>query len=61
MLVLPRHNATAATIVDAIREGRRIGANIVKFVCHLMAGKNKGGRARGRAEIVVRAPKNPPL
>ena len=27
-----------AAIVDAIREGRRIGSNIVKFVCHLMAG-----------------------
>ncbi|GAB5037413.1 potassium sodium efflux p-type fungal-type, partial [Nannochloropsis oceanica] len=27
-----------ATIVEAIREGRRIGANIVKFVCHLMSG-----------------------
>jgi len=35
--------------VDAIREGRRIGANIVKFVCHLMAGKyRQGGREGGK-------------
>ena len=27
-----------ATIEHAVEEGRRIGANVVKFVCHLMSG-----------------------
>lgn len=27
-----------ATIEHAVEEGRRIGSNVVKFVCHLMSG-----------------------
>lgn len=39
----PEHDHHSfATIAHAIEEGRRIGANIVKFVCHLMTGT--GGR-----------------
>lgn len=56
----PKHNHACkknsfATIAQAIEEGRRIGANIVKFVCHLMTGAKTTLRRTPRTILILLA------